>query len=353
MTWVRAALVTLVVAALVVAGLTAYRILDDPSRVEQGLEALPEETLVANFTDWSAVRSELSLDLDASSSAVDLDEFFDAAYDRDFSAASVLALDHEAIQDAYGWGVVDSEWEMYGQSPDGAVEVLRMTEGFDFDAADAALTTLGYPAADGDGIRVGGTDLVAAIAAGLTPQLANIALLPDDGLIVSSDNTAYLAGALDARDGGKTMADVDRSQQLASALPDDATTTILTAGGRACVTSGFGDADAETKRLARQRIDAAGGVHPLDGLALSLTSNSDLVVAMAFEDEAAAESDLAARRELATGDAPAQGGTFEDRFDVASATQDGSTIVMRLHPKSDDYQLLSDLGRGGLLFASC
>lgn len=353
MTWVRAALVTLVVVALAGTGLTVYRILDDPTRLDQALQTLPEQSLVANFTDWSAVRSELSPELAGGSSPDDVDTFFDAAYDRDFSAVSLLALDHAAIQDAYGWGVVDSEWEMYGQSRDGAVEVVKMTEDFDLDAVDAALTTLGYPAADGDGIRVGGADLVAQIAPELTPQLANIALLPDDDLIVASASAGYLGVALDAIDGGNTMADVDASDHLTSSLPDDTTTTLLAIDGRACATSGFGDADAETRRVARQRIDEAGGVHPLDGLALSLTSDSDLVVAMAFDDDAAAESDLAVRRGLATGDAPAQGGTFEERFEVASATSEGSTIVMRLHPKSDDIQLLSDLGRGGLLFASC
>jgi len=74
---------------------------------------------------------------------------------------------------------------------------------------------------------------------------------------------------------------------------------------------------------------------------------------MVFDSGSTAEGELDPRVALAQGEAPDQGGTFEERFSIGSAEVDGSSVVMTLTPRSRDAQLLRDLGRGGLLFATC
>ena len=51
-------------------------------------------------------------------------DLFAEAYDRDYTTTSVLNVFDVDMASAYGWTVLDSEWEMYGQSKDGAVDVL-------------------------------------------------------------------------------------------------------------------------------------------------------------------------------------------------------------------------------------
>jgi len=74
---------------------------------------------------------------------------------------------------------------------------------------------------------------------------------------------------------------------------------------------------------------------------------------MRFDGVATATDQLAVRTALTDGDAPAQGGTWEERFTVESASADDSSVQLRLLAPERDAQLLSDLGTGGLLFASC
>jgi hypothetical protein len=100
-------------------------------------------------------------------------------------------------------------------------------------------------------------------------------------------------------------------------------------------------------------MDAAGGVAPVDGLARSVGADSTLTVVMQFDSGSTAASQLEVRQELAKGEAPDQGGTFEERFSIEGADTSGTTVVLTLQPRSPDTQLLRDLGRGGLLFAAC
>lgn len=327
----------------------------EDTRLEEALATLPEETEIVSYTDWAAVRSELDSDASGGLSHQVKQAVLDEAYERDFSAVSLLALSDAGVEAAYGLSVLDTEWEVYGQSAAGAVAVLRMSEGFDFDALDSRLTELGYSAPDGAGVRRGGADLVASLGSGLTPQLAHMALLPDERLIVSSDAAGYAAKTVRvaAGDEDSITAD-DRVGDMADSLSDadDPVAATMLVGRRTCAVAGFADADPGTRAVVRQRVEQAGGVSPLDGLTLSLSLDGNLTLTM-HVSSGDADADLESRQALATGEAPGQGGSFEDRFSVAEASADDAVLTMRLEPATPDARLLSDLGRGALLPAIC
>ncbi|MGH3507112.1 MAG: hypothetical protein ACRDO2_07900 [Nocardioidaceae bacterium] len=345
------ALLALVLA--VAAGLMWWQRGDDETRFEEALATLPAQTEIVSYTDWTAAQAAVQTDAAGSSSVRTKQAFLDAAYERDVSAVSLLAISEADVYAAYGVSVLDAEWEIYGQSPAGAVEMLRMSDEFDFEALDSRLTDLGYAEADATGVRQGGADLVAAIGAGLTPQLAHVALLPDEGLIVASDAADFAARAVSAATGDEaSLGEEGRVRDMATSLGDGPVAATVLVGARTCDVAGFADADPGTRAVVRQRIEEAGGVSRLDGLALALVADGSLTLAMHVAT-GNAEADLEARQVLATGEAPGQGGTFEERFTVTEASADEGVLTMRLDPADPDERLLSDLGRGSLLPAVC
>ena len=350
----RVVVAVAVIVATVVASLVASRLFHHDSRVEKALGTLPEQTLVANFTDWTAVRDALGRDVTSRSAAAARSDLFTHAYDRDYTTTTVLGAFDEAMAPTYGWTVLDSEWEMYGQSKDGAVDVLRMPDGFDFTTADRTLSKLGYTGADDHGVRVADDQTLASIANGLTPQLTALALLPDQQLIVASDAAAYAGLTVATIKGGpSSVLDVDGVAPMAAALGDTSVSALVDIGSHACTAAGFQDADPGQQALARQRISAAGGITAIRGLTRSIDASGRLTVVIDFASAAEAEADLEPRAVLARGEAPDQGGTFDERFSIGRQDVTGEVVTLELEPRSKDTQLLRDLGRGGLLFASC
>ncbi len=344
----------LVVLLTILAGLGASRVFHHDSRIEHALAALPGQTLIANFTDWKAVRDELGPAVSSRSDEAARSRLLSRAYDRDFTTTTVLGAFDKEMAPTFGWTVLDSEWEMYGQSKDGAVDVLQLPDGFDFERADRALTALGYAAPDGRGVRFADDQALAAIARGLTPQLSAVALMPGDHLIVTSDVAEYAGLTVDTIHGDKeSVLDQDGVAATAAALADSTVSALIDVGVHSCEATSFSEADPGQQVLARRRIAAVGGVHATRGLARSIDGDSRLTVVLDFDSSTAAEADRDARLALAKGVAPDQGGTFDERFTVASADVVGEALVMELAPRSRDTQLLRDLGRGGLLFAAC
>lgn len=339
--------------AVVASTVVFYATRDSDTPVEQALKQLPEATLTANFTDWSVMRARLGAEsLDSASPVGQKDQFFTDAYEADYTAISLLALYEEPMAQQYGWSALDADREMFGQSNLGAVDVLRFSEHFDFDAAEYALTKLGYPPAGDGGVRSGGGDLVAGLKGGLTPALAFIAFQPEERLIVVSDSEAYAALTMQVVRGTEpSVYGAEGVSDLAGDLTGVAT-GVVHIGSRGCEVAGFDRAGPSDVELASERIKAAGGVHAYSGLAMGIVADDDFVVAMHYSSGDPVE-DAAARRVLATGEAPLQGGTFEDRFTITSVDTPGDDLVMTFKPTSPDAQLLSDLGGGGILFATC
>lgn len=345
----RPALVTAVVVLLVVAGLVAWRLGSRGTAFEEAVATVPEGTERATWTDWSAVRRQLDADLDAGSSGEDVQSLLDEAFSRDLTSGSALNTSAVVMHEELGVSPATLDWELFAQSPDGAVEVLRLGEDADLDGLRDRLESLGWDRPESDeGIWVGGPDVLARVGPGLTPELQHVAVL-DDGLVLTSDQTPYLERAVDAVGGGGER--VSGLAEVAASLADPVTAVVYT-GAHACEKLAMAQADADAQAEADQLVDAAGGVHPLSAFAMGTLPGGAVRVALEVEDEDDAEADAETRARLASGPSPGQGGEFSDRFEVIRASARGRVVRLDLRPVEGEY-VLSDLSSGPVLFATC
>ena len=61
-------------------------------------------------------------------------------------------------------------------------------------------------------------------------------------------------------------------------------------------------------------------------------ADRSIVFGLHFETSDQASANLQTRVDLASGDAPGQGGSFADRFTLASGTADGQDVVLTTEP---------------------
>lgn len=316
---------------------------------ERAVGWLPEDTLRVTWTDWAAVRAAARAP-DPAAAAGAVEEFLGRAYDLDLTAGSALADATAAMRAPYGFSPLDVAWEVLGQARTGQVVLLGLEESVDVAALEARLRRLGYdepPAGPGEGgTWQGGADLVAAIDRSLTPVLHNVAVLPDERVVVMSDAPAPVSAAVAVVRG--EQAGLDAPLAAVAGTP---VTAWLWAGDFACEDLAMSAADVEDQRVADALVEQAGGVSPLAGLVMASQPDGSVVVGMRFESDEQASRNLQPRVDLAAGEAPGQGGTFAERFRVASGEAEGEQVVIRLEPR-DDF-VLSDITAGPVLFATC
>jgi hypothetical protein len=345
----------LLVAAL--AGVLAWRLLDGSSTYEDALDTVPKSTLRATYTDWAQVRRLAhGTSLDSSSSAAKVQAFLNRAYDRGLTSGSGVDESTRAMARRFGFSPLDVQWEVLGQSRKGQVDVMRLDDGVDTDHIERALNKLGYDGPGGvgkAGTWAGSSDLVARIDPDLTPLQQNFAVLPDQHLVLMSDDTAYVAEAADvAKGSGDSLLDVAGVGSLAKAAKQPVT-SVQWASTFACEDLAMGAADAGDQDTGKRLIALAGKVSPLEGLVMAQQPDRHIVVGMHFETSSQASENLQTRVNLASGDAPGQGGTFGDRFRVTSGDANGHDVVLQLAPRAGQQQVLSDISTGPVLFATC
>jgi hypothetical protein len=259
-----------------------------------------------------------------------------------------------AMHDKFGFGPVNAQWEAYAQGSKGATMVLKVADGTDFDVLAGNLRSDGYTRPeDGDGVWKGGVDLVASLDGTLTPEVQYISLLEDQGLVVSSDNEEYAATAARVAEGhGDSVATKDGVGDLAGQLHDPAN-AMLWVGDFACEDLAMSRADQDDQADAKQMVSRAGGVTPLNGLAMAMQPDRTLRVVAHFEDSERARKNLRPRARLAVGDAPGRGVSFADDFKLTTSRTSGSEVVLDLRPKQSSGYVLSALYDGPVLFATC
>lgn len=351
--------VALVVGAVLVAGagVVVWRVAFDKSQYEQAVASLPASTLRALYTNWSGVRSAArGTALGQASSPQDVNHFLQRAYNKDLTSTSAVSDSTYAMQRHYGFSPLDAQWEMYGQSRKGQVDVMKIDDSVDLAGVESRLRTLGYrPPAGGPGsggVWAGTSDLVARISGALSPVQQNVVVLADQHLVLMSDSSAYASEAADVLQGDAPSLDsTDGVTDLASVGGDPVNSTMW-ASDFACSDLSMGNADQEDQRVADQLVTRAGEISPLSGLVMARQPSGTLVVGMHFEDSDQAKENLQPRTNLAAGPAPGQGGTFRERFSITSAEQTGSDVVLHFDPRGEDA-LLSDLSQGPVLFATC
>ncbi len=334
-------------------GVVTWRVIGARSTYEQALSQLPKSTLRTTFTDWAAVREQArGEDLDARSSRGEVDAFTTRAYDRDLTGGSALAGSTYALARRFGFSPLTAQWEAFGQSPKGQVDVLKLKRSADMPAIVRALVRLGYEKPDReDGTWVGGADLVAGIDGELTPVQQNLVVFEDERLVLMSDNAAYVSAAAEVvRGDADALTDEDGVASLAGVVGDPVAAVQWTSTF-VCEDLSMGQADEEDQRVADDLVRKAGKTSPLAGFVMAQGADRSLAVGLHFESDDQASANLQTRVDLASGDAPGQGGSFAERFSITSGEADGADVVLRLKPRGD--AVLSDLSSGPLLFATC
>ena len=343
----RRAVAALAAVLVVVAGaLVAWRLLTPATPLAEALAYAPDTTSRASWTDWEGVRRELDADLDAGSSAEEVDAFVAEAFTADLSSMSALGTSAGTLQSELGFSPATIAWELLAQSTDGAVEVLGLGEDASFDDLAERLADAGWTEPeDADGVWLGGPDVVAGVGS-ITPELQHFVLLADRGVVLASDQAPYLE---QVRDGDAAAA--DGLADLALALGEPLAAAVYD-GSHACERLAMAQADDDAQAEADQLVAAAGGVHPLTGFAMGALPGGDVRAVLQVEDADDAPDDAEARAQLAAGPAPGQGGDFTERFSVEAAGSDGREITLDLRPQEGSY-VLSDLTSGPVLFATC
>ena len=112
-------------------------------------------------------------------------------------------------------------------------------------------------------------------------------------------------------------------------------------------------ADEDDQDQAKKLVSQAGGVTPVNGLAMAMMPDRTLRVVLHFEDSDRAQKNLRARAKLAVGDAPGRGVSFADDFKLTGSSSKGSEVVLDLTPRQPTGYVLSSLYDGPVLFATC
>lgn len=344
-----AVVLVVVLAALgTVAGLRWWR---DAHRtdLERAASYAPEGAQRLSWTDWAAVRAEVGVRLDGSSSGERVQELLDKGYDRDLTSASALVQSAPVLQSRFGFSPATADWELFAQSEAGAVVIIGMPDDTDFGDLADRLEGSGFtrPEED-DGVWLGGDQVLPTLGTDLTPELQFVALDAGRHLVLTSDRADYLEKTVAALGDGDLPAGVD---DVVSASGDPVSASVYD-GPYACGALAMSQADANDEAEGEQLVERAGGVDPITGFAMSVQPDGDVRVALAFENDDQARHNAESRSALASGPAPGQGGDFGDRFSVASSTADGRVVRLDLVPRKGTY-VLSDLSTGPVLFATC
>jgi hypothetical protein len=354
----KSVVVVLVGVLLLVAGGVGYRLWQQAHRTdfENAVASAPEGTQRISWTDWAAVRRAVGSGVDKRSGVGEVRDFLDAGFDRDLTSTSALVQSAPTLQTSFGFSPASADWELFSQSGAGAVITVRMPDDTDFGAIGDHLEELGFTRpSEKDGVWAGGPDLLSRIAPDLTPELAYVVLLPDDHLVLTSDQEPYVRTAVDAvRGDGPRVSGLD-------AVADDVGSPLsaaVYAGDYACGALAMAQADATDQAEAAQRIAQAGTVDPYLAFAMARVPSDGEVggglvrVAMQFESDDQARTNADSRVALLSGSAVGQGGDFGDRFSLADARAHGDLVTLDLVAKPR-AAVLGDLSTGPVLFATC
>lgn len=299
------------------------------------------------WTDWGGVRAELGLDLDATSSAEQVEELFDRGFDADLVATTALDSSASVMQEQFAFSPATLDWELFTQSDQAATLTMHLGGGVTTDDVASALRALQYVEPDEpDGVWRGSPDQ--PIAGQVTPELTFVALDEAHDLVFASDQA-----------GGVTTAAQAAASADSAAVPDDVVRqlgTPLVAAAYddtyACSALAMAGADPADRAEGEDLVARAGTVNPLTGYGIGAAPGGRVRVALGFETDEQARTNADTRAALASGPAPGKGGDFADRFSLGEVAARGTTVTMDLTPVEGQF-VVSELSNGPVLFATC
>lgn len=341
------ALVLVVLTGLGLVGRAVWQRVDR-TPLQEALGVVDAKALRVSFTDWKQIRAEVD-----HSPGESAEDWIARGYERDLTAASSIDDAAQAMQDHFGFSPENADWEVFFQNREGAGTVLRMGDGTDFAKIAAKLTDAGFTKpSSAEKVWKGGVDLIPTIDPTLTPEVQYVALLEDDGVVVTSDSFEYAARISDVvRGSHASLASTDAYDMAGHVGSADA--AVLWAGDFACEDLSMSTASEDDQQRARQLIADAGEITPVTGVVIALDDDR-LTVAEQFPDADQAETNLRSRARLAVG--PAVGrteGAFDEEIELTSSTTSGATMVLRFKARPESSFPLSRHSDGALVFASC
>jgi hypothetical protein len=168
-----------------------------------------------------------------------------------------------------------------------------------------------------------------------------------------SDSASYLSAAVPVVTGSApAVSEVAGVGSLANAAGDPVSAAQWSSTF-ACEDLSMGAADDADRSVGDQLVAKAGDISPVEGVVMAQQTDRSLVFGLHFETSDQSSRNLQPRVDLAAGPAPGQGGSFADRFTIASGTADGPDIVLTTKPTGRHASVLSDLSSGPVLFATC
>ena len=348
LSWILAPLLVLG-AALAGGYWVSARAGDTRSSLTSALDALPSDTLVAGFTDWTSIRQRL--DLGDASTAAGRAVLNDDASLRDLSTRSIIGRSVEEMHQSFGWSAADLDWEVYGQAGDGSAMVGRFEDSVSLSDVRGALRTLNYTEDDGVWSLSNTTPLTGELA----QTFAAIAIIPGQRLIVAANRPTYVLTVKQVIDRDEpSLLTVRPAAQVADSLVGS-DSALVESGPLACKDTSFAKQPADVQAQARAAVARAGDLADLTFAGRGLTDVSkgeqEVSFVMGFDSPAQAADQLATRTALAAGPFIGGSGRIEDSLQLTSSRVDGATMTLRFDhdPVSASYMG----GVGPLLFASC
>lgn len=333
---------------LVGAAVAAWWFWPRSTEFEKALALLPADSQRVTWTDWAAVREELDAG-DVSGTGSEATEFLAAATDRELTT-SALASSALLLAEGLGFSPLAAEWELFGQSEQGQVVIVRTDQ--DLGRVRDRAEALGFTAPSGGeldgGVWAGGPDAIARVPGLTTYQLQSMAFLEDEGLLIGSESRAELERTVEIiREGEGGI----EPSELTAAVGEPLAATLLLQD-RACAELAVSQAAPDAQTAARDLVEQAGGVSPLQGYAVALGADDELRVVFAFEDDEWAERNARSRGALAKADDPGQYLSYPEVFDLEEAEADGSVVILTGSVLPDSFPM-SSLAAGPVLLASC
>jgi hypothetical protein len=311
------------------------------------LDVLPARTTIVGFTDWAQIRETVGLGV--VDTAGERDELQNEPASRDLTTRSVLGSSVEVMHDALGWSPAELDWEVFGQDPRGAADVVRLDDSVSFDDVRTRLRGAGYRQ-DGEVWSTSkGTRL---------PSIAdNVALVPRQRLVVMSDVPAQIPLVLDVIAGrARSLAGNHAAADTAEALAGS-DSALLQAGTLGCTSTAI-PTDRGQAQQARTAVERVGRLEAYRFSGRGLVdrggagfSAQRLVMAMTFDSAVVASEQAHVRERLATGPFIGRFGQVEETLRPVSAAADGPTMRMEFAHDPDTDVFMT--GTGPILFATC
>ncbi|MDN5746871.1 MAG: hypothetical protein L0H31_17415 [Nocardioidaceae bacterium] len=251
-------------------------LLNGSSEVEEALEYLPADASTVTFVSRAAVVERLGLeDVDADTSSTDMENYL-TTIAEDGAPLTQLDTYVQVMTDRAAFSALDVQWEAAAGADDHRVVVWKLDDDTDFDHIARDLEDAGYQRSGSNDEPTFAADLEDAGADGLIGQrypasLLNLALVPDEHVVISGDVAVGVAVAIDKAD---SLSDQGSFDHLLDVAPEQSDLEF------AAMTI-----DPQCGPAGRSGPTVHGDVAHPDGIGFYIAPQAPITIARLFDDE--------------------------------------------------------------------